>query len=691
MKMAALRLSVYAEASGKKELFAAYPDILSGNAVSEKTEELDKVYFDSFRYSGEDAGGQEQDWTAERFILLYQKIRPWEKAGLIAWTALEMAVLVRMNPSAASLIKELIPGHSDVTILFAGKIVQEKKDFSETDDFPLLREAFSRIELFLLAEYPTQDLLLCPLRADDRLLDYLAGGNDYELCGTGFLSCYKPREWKEPVFREKEVRALAELAERLRRFGSRHSVTVAVSGEKGSGRTYLIRRVADLLSCTLLEADAVFLGSMDALLFKFRILLREAVWSDLCIFVKNLPADRHSIAMLRIMVAEYEKALEERAGGMPIFFSTEEGVKPAAHLDGFVCVNSLKALSAEEAKAAWSFFSDKYLGKQCLPVKELAVKLRLPVGKIENVVKRLTGFPVSNDTGMIESREVFRLSYELLDDGRYDSIKRVTAGYSYDDLKLEEREKRIIRDICAQVEYRSLVMDEWKLKERYLYGACVSALFVGPPGTGKTMAAHVMAGILGLELFKVDLSQIIDKYIGETEKRLEEVFTRAEKSNMILFFDEADAVIGKRSEVKEANDRFANTQVAFLLQRMEEYDGIVILSSNYMQNIDAAFMRRIRFVVHFPLPNKEVRKEIWQSAFSDNVPCSNIDFEYLADQFEFSGGQIKNVVLNAAFLAAEENSPVDMRILVRALTLELGKENQVSFAATLGKYAGYLE
>ncbi|MBQ3616473.1 MAG: ATP-binding protein [Anaerotignum sp.] len=245
-------------------------------------------------------------------------------------------------------------------------------------------------------------------------------------------------------------------------------------------------------------------------------------------------------------------------------------------------------------------------------------------------------------------------------------------------------------DICAQVEQRKKVLSDWNLQSRYSYGTSVSAIFSGPPGTGKTMAAHVMAGILGLELFKVDLSQIVDKYIGETEKRLEEVFQRAERSNMILFFDEADAIIGKRSETKEAKDKYANTEVAYLLQRMEEYDGIVILATNYSQNIDAAFMRRIRFTVHFPLPDEMTRKEIWQSAFAAETPVGYMDYDYLARQFEFSGGQIKNVVWNACFFAAQENSPVEMQHMVRAIQMELTKDKKVSFAEALGAYASLI-
>ena len=156
---------------------------------------------------------------------------------------------------------------------------------------------------------------------------------------------------------------------------------------------------------------------------------------------------------------------------------------------------------------------------------------------------------------------------------------------------------------------------------------------------------------------------------------------------MILFFDEADAIIGKRSETKEAKDKYANTEVAYLLQRMEEYDGIVILATNYSQNIDAAFMRRIRFTVHFPLPDEARRKEIWHSAFAEETPRGILDYEYLAQQFEFSGGQIKNVVWNACFFAAEEGAPVEMRHIVRAIQMELTKDKKVSFQEALGEYA----
>ena len=359
-------------------------------------------------------------------------------------------------------------------------------------------------------------------------------------------------------------------------------------------------------------------------------------------------------------------------------------MKPIPLLRQRVVQKHLPMPKLAERAALWDYFGKKYLPGVSLPSQELAVKMKLPLGSMEKIVKRLACLPKGEP---LESRTIFRYCYELLDDGRYDSIKRVETQYTYEDLKLEESQKQIIMDICAQVEQRKRVLSDWNLQSRYSYGTSISALFTGPPGTGKTMAVHVIAGILGLELFKVDISQIVDKYVGETEKRLEEVFRRAEQSNMILFFDEADAIIGKRSETKEAKDKYANTEVAYLLQRMEEYDGIVILATNYSQNIDAAFMRRIRFTVHFPLPDEARRKEIWQSAFAAETPVGELDYTYLSRQFEFSGGQIKNVVWNACFFAAKEDSPVEMRHIVRAIQMELTKDKKVSFQEVLGAYA----
>ncbi len=217
-------------------------------------------------------------------------------------------------------------------------------------------------------------------------------------------------------------------------------------------------------------------------------------------------------------------------------------------------------------------------------------------------------------------------------------------------------------------------------------------LFVGAPGTGKTMAAEVIAQELRLDLFKVDLSCVVSKYIGETEKNLSRVFDEADQSNGILFFDEADALFGRRSEVKDSHDRYANIEIDYLLQRMEEYEGIVILATNFQKNIDEAFRRRLRFLVEFPLPDEKQRARIWRSVFPHETPlAADIDFAFLAHKFKITGGSIRNIALSAAFLAAQEQQEVRMFHVIRATRRELRKLGRLCVKADFDHYFEFVE
>ena len=214
--------------------------------------------------------------------------------------------------------------------------------------------------------------------------------------------------------------------------------------------------------------------------------------------------------------------------------------------------------------------------------------------------------------------------------------------------------------------------DAWGLGRAAARGLAVTALFAGASGTGKTMAAEVLARDLSLDLFHVDLSAVVSKYIGETERNLARVFDRAEGAGAILLFDEADALFGKRTEVKDSHDRNANMEVSYLLQRMESYRGLAVLTTNMPDALDPAFLRRLRFVVSFPFPDAAARRAIWQRAFPPEAPLSGVDLDKLA-QLNASGGQIRNIALGAAFLAAEEGTPIRMAHLLAAATTEIAK------------------
>ncbi|HWO12994.1 MAG TPA: ATP-binding protein, partial [Polyangiaceae bacterium] len=243
---------------------------------------------------------------------------------------------------------------------------------------------------------------------------------------------------------------------------------------------------------------------------------------------------------------------------------------------------------------------------------------------------------------------------------------------SWERLVLPAAQKSVLRDIAVHVKQRQRVYDSWGFAERSSRGLGISALFAGPSGTGKTMAAEVLARQLELDLVHVDLSRVISKYIGETERNLSQIFDAAEAGSAILLFDEADALFGRRSEVKDAHDRYANIEVSYLLQRMEEYRGLALLTSNRENDLDVAFARRLRFVVRFPHPEPAERSEIWRHVFPTETPTDGLDHERLS-RLELSGGNIRNIALHAAFLAAEEQSAVGMRHCASAARSELRK------------------
>ena len=253
-----------------------------------------------------------------------------------------------------------------------------------------------------------------------------------------------------------------------------------------------------------------------------------------------------------------------------------------------------------------------------------------------------------------------------------DLAQRIEALAGWEDLVLPETELAVLAEISMHVRGRERVYEDWGFARKSARGLGVSVLFEGPSGTGKTMAAEVLARDLRLDVYRIDLSQVVSKYIGETEKNLRRVFDAADAGGAILLFDEADALFGKRSDVKDSHDRYANIEVSYLLQRMEAYRGLAILTTNRRDALDEAFLRRIRFVVRFPFPDREERVDIWRRIFPEEAPLEGVDEQALAE-LSLAGGNIRNVALFAAFLAADEDAPIAMPHLARAAARECAK------------------
>lgn len=335
-------------------------------------------------------------------------------------------------------------------------------------------------------------------------------------------------------------------------------------------------------------------------------------------------------------------------------------------------------LSATEKIYVWSHYSNLYNAGNDVDSSLNGNKYVMSVGEIENTFSTAYLTAVSKNAECVKSEYITDAVKQrgMGKLGSYASL--ITGSFVWDDLIVDDYIKRQMRYICNQIKYRNVVGEEWGFFEKTPYGRGVSVLFYGPPGTGKTMAVQIMAFELGLELYRIDLSKMVSKYIGETEKNISALFDKAKHMNVILFFDEADSLFAKRSEVKDSNDRNANAETAHLLQKMEEYDGMVILATNLVDQIDDAFRRRIKFMVPFRFPDEQTRKELWHSLIPKKTPLDEgIDLDFFAKQFELSGSQIKEILLNAAYIAVSDNKPLGNEQIKEAITwnyIKYGKQ-----------------
>jgi hypothetical protein len=323
-------------------------------------------------------------------------------------------------------------------------------------------------------------------------------------------------------------------------------------------------------------------------------------------------------------------------------------------------------------------------------VDDLANRFRLSGGQIRDAlaaarVRARVGGPAA---GPLTTAELSAACRAQSTRRLAELARKVTPRYGWDDIVLPEDRREQLREIVNAMRYRSLVLHRWGFDGKLAMGKGLNVLFAGPPGTGKTMAAEIVAGALGLDLYRIDLASMVSKYIGETEKNLSRIFAEAESSNAVLFFDEADAMFGKRTEVRDSHDRYANLEVSYLLQRMEEYEGVVVLASNFRKNMDEAFVRRMHFTIDFPFPSERERLRIWEGVWPEALPRDpDLPLAALARRVEVAGGNIRNIALAAAFLAAEDGGVVTAAHLVRATRREYQKMGKVVSEAELAGFA----
>lgn len=392
----------------------------------------------------------------------------------------------------------------------------------------------------------------------------------------------------------------------------------------------------------------------------------------------------------------YRRSLDETiriSGGiLPYMFVT--GEKPPADVEadaGWLAI-PLGIPDMSVRYRVWKEEAQLYPIDDQVCFQKMANQYQMTPGQIRETMKMAwkTARYLQKDT--IGKEELSESCHQFLRARFGRSVKKVVGIFQWEDLVLPKRQKEKLNAACDQILYRHYVLEKWNLQQKMAYGSGISMIFAGPPGTGKTMAAQVMANRLGMELYKVELASVVSKFIGETEKNLDMIFEQACKSQVILFFDEADVLFGKRTEVRDSNDKYSNMEAAFLLQKMEEYPGVVILATNLLQNMDEAFKRRMKFVIDFPFPDSGHRMELWKKSIPLELPVeTGLDLQFLAGQFELSGSNIKNVIYQGAFFAASGTGILGMKEILMAIRNEYEKSGKVLSRQEMGPYGVLLE
>jgi AAA+ superfamily predicted ATPase len=550
--------------------------------------------------------------------------------------------------------------------------IERRRHFSS--QAPLLRHGIVR--LFADPNQLQPPLLAHNLKLDAQIAAFLLRERSLDARLAGFCRLIEPTlSLADLPLGEEVKRGLRHLAAQTSESSGPRKLYFR--GPRGAGKRRAAEALAAEAGASLLSADlARAISGNGDFADILRLVFREAWLQGAVLYLDNLDAlraDGHG--------AQYELLLDALAddGGTTILGGVEPWVPSRGRLG--VTTVPFATLDFAERRQCWLTNLEAVRAPiDTYDLDTLAGRFRLTAGQIAEAVATAaneSGWRSATDSAH-PSLAAKPLGRDLFAAARLQTrhdlaplAHRMEPVYSWPDIVLPPDELTQLREICQRVAHRHRVLDEWGFDRKLSQGKGVNALFAGPSGTGKTMAAEIIARELELDLYKIDLSGVVSKYIGETEKNLHRIFRAAEHANAILFFDEADALFGKRSEVRDSHDRYANIEISYLLQQMEAYDGLSILATNLRKNLDDAFVRRLAFAVPFPFPDEASRLRIWQQIWPREIPlAADVDMEALARQFKLSGGNIKNIALAAAFLAAEDGGAVTMAHLMHATRRE---------------------
>ena len=544
-------------------------------------------------------------------------------------------------------------------------------------DSPLI--SWHLVRLFEDSQARQASLLGKFLKVDQRIVDYLLDTDDSD---TRLSSCARMMRSKaagEELILEPGVKT------RLQHL-ARRGVIFLFHGGYGVGKKKTARALCNGMRTGLLVVDLARMLEADiSFETALRLAFREALLQDAALYWDHFDVllDEDKDSLLRVMSRELEICAR------PTFLAAERTWEPVGALHEVPIIEVEFPLPSYEARRRlWEVHLDgRFPTRDDLDIGALANKFLFSGGQISDAVATARNLALAGGEEQIAMADLYRACRAHSNQKLSHLARKIRPHYTWADIVLPPDQILQLREMVNSVKHRPLVYGDWGFDQKLSLSKGLNVLFAGPPGTGKTMAADIISGELRLDLYKIDLAMVVSKYIGETEKNLSRIFKEAKTSNSILFFDEADALFGKRSEVRDSHDRYANIEIAYLMQKMEEYQGIVILATNLRHNLDEAFVRRMHFTVEFPFPEEQYRRRIWEVTFPSEAPCaSDIDLDFLAHNFKLAGGNIRNVILGAAFLAAEDGQVIGMEHLIGATRREFQKMGKLVVDADFGPY-----
>lgn len=461
-------------------------------------------------------------------------------------------------------------------------------------------------------------------------------------------------------------------------------------GDEGSGRKFFIRHF-----CKRHGMRAISINCKKLFVYDFGFVekalwavTRECILSGACCCLDDLLyREDEKDKFFGYMDLAFAKLMDH---GILVFAVSKEKLSLREMTKEEFTELEIPTPSNQEREDCWKYFSKEYSLSSDVELSEMATKFLFTPGKIKAALHQARGFAAMDKDLSIPRATLFRGCNNQMSSELTQKATKVKANFGFEDIVMNKDQRETLEHAIDQMNFRKKVYDNWNYTKKYPYGRGLSILLFGAPGTGKSMCAQVIAHELNLELYRVDLSKVIDKYVGETEKSISMIFREAKKCNVVLFFDECDTLFAKRSDDGGSNQASNNNKTALLLQEVEAYDGVSVLATNYKHNIDPAFFRRMKYIVEFQFPDADTREMLWKTTIPKGTPLGeDVDIRFLAEKFEFVGGNIKNCILNAAFLAAADGDgqEVCMKHYLQAIRYEFVKTGKVFTRSDFEPYA----